>query len=228
MHPSIQQHARAPPVAVVRIPVSRVMRPARAPASFLLTTMGITIHYYTDVAHPLDPAKARDQYEKAVALTRMVGRRLGWAFRGRVRRTAHPYTAFAKDGTSTDGVGTVHAALWDPDPGSETFALEWVEETGILPYCFVKTQYALNRVRVHAAIVTLLDRLNRLVFDGRLVVSDEGHFAETRSVDQLAARFGENEAVIRSMLNALRSQGWSVASPLDEQPDGDTSSPATS
>lgn len=186
--------------------------------------MGITIHYYTDVAHPLDPATAAAQYEKAVALTRMVGRRLGWTFRGRVRKEQHPYTAFGKDGTSTDGVGTVHAALWDPDPGSETFALEWVEGTGILPYCFVKTQYALNRVRVHASIVTLLDRLNRLVFDGKLVVHDEGHFAETRSVDALAARFGENEAVVRSMLDALRKQGWSVASPLDEQPGDDASS----
>jgi len=190
--------------------------------------MGITIHYFTDVANPLDSATAREQYEKAVALTRMAARRLGWKFRGRVRKTEHPYTAFGKDGTSRDGVGTVHAALWDPDPGSETFALEWVEGTGILPYYFVKTQYALNRVRVHASIVTLLERLNRLVFDGRLVVHDEGHFAETRSVDQLAARFGENEAVIRSVLNSLRSKGWSVASPLDDQPGDDASSSTAS
>ncbi len=183
--------------------------------------MGITIHYYTDVAHPLDPATAAAKYEKAVALARMVGRRLGWTYRGRFRKEQHRYTAFGKDGTPKDGVGTVHAALWDPDPGSETFALEWVEGTGILPYCFVKTQYAHDRVRVHASIVTLLDRLNRLVFDGRLVVYDEGHFAETRSVDELAARFGENEAVIRSVLRALKASGWSTAAPLDESSDGD-------
>lgn len=190
--------------------------------------MGITIHYYTDIAHPLDPAKAGEQYEKAVALTRLVGRRLGWTFRGRFRKEQKRYTAFGKDGASKDGVGTVHAALWDPDPGSETFALEWVEGTGILPYCFVKTQYAHDRIRVHASIVTLLDRLNRLVFDGKLVVYDEGHFAASRSVDQLAARFGENEAVIRSVLDSLRSKGWSVASPLDEQAGGDTSAPSAS
>lgn len=183
--------------------------------------MGITIHYYTDVAQPLDPATAGATYEKAVALTRMVGRRLGWTFRGRFRKEQQRYTAFGKDGRSIDGVGTVHTALWDPDPGSETFALEWVEGTGILPYCFVKTQFAHDRVRVHASIVTLLDRLSRLVFDGKLVIHDEGRYLATRSVDGLAERFTENEAVIRSIVQAARAKGWTVTSPLDAKPDDD-------
>lgn len=182
--------------------------------------MGITIHYYTDVANPLDPATAGAKYEKAVALTRMVGRRLGWTYRGRIRKEQERYTAFGNDGTSKDGVGTVHTALWDPDPGSETFGLEWVEGTGILPYCFVKTQYAHDRVRVHASIVTLLDRLSRLVFDGKLVIHDEGRYLESRSVDGLATQFTESDTMLRSLLGALRKDGWSVSSPLDERPDG--------
>lgn len=182
--------------------------------------MGITIHYYTEAGHPLDAAAAEAQYEKAVALTRMVGRRLGWKFGGRFRKEQR-YTEFGKDGRSRDGQGVVRSALWDPDPGSETFALEWVEGTGILPYCFVKTQFAHDRVRVHAFLVTLLERLSRLVFDGKLVIHDEGRYLATRSVDGLAGQFRENEALIRSIVQAARANGWTVTSPLDATPDAE-------
>lgn len=187
--------------------------------------MGITIHYYTDAGTPLDAARAAEQYEKAVALTRIVGRRLGWKFVGRFRKERQ-YTEYGRNGQSREGTGVVRSALWDPDPGSETFSLEWVEGTGILPYCFVKTQFAHDRVRVHAAIVTLLDRLNRLVFDRRLVIVDEGRYLETRSADELAAGFSKNEAMIRAIVESARAKGWTVASPLDARSSDDAANAA--
>jgi hypothetical protein len=184
--------------------------------------MGVTIHYYTEAGRGLSPATAEGQFERAVALTTEIGTRLGWTFRGRFREENRRYTEFAPTGGSRDGTGTVRMALWDPDPGCETFGLEWVEGTGILPYAFVKTQYANDRVRVHAAIVTLLDRLNREVFDGRLVIDDEGGFYQGGSLDGLAGGFAENEAVLRSVLDAIRGQGWSVETPAGRDAEAGT------
>ncbi|MCL4807786.1 MAG: hypothetical protein KJ062_08310 [Thermoanaerobaculia bacterium] len=179
--------------------------------------MGVTIHYYTEAGRGLSPETAEGQFERAVALTTEIGTRLGWKFRGRFREENRRYTEFAPKGGSRDGTGTIRMALWDPDPGCETFGLEWVEGTGILPYAFVKTQYADDRVRVHAGIITLLDRLNREVFDGRLLIHDEGGFYQGGSLDALAGGFAENEEVLRHVLRAIQGQGWSIGRPADRQ-----------
>jgi len=181
--------------------------------------MGITIHYYTEAGRGLNPETAEAQFERAVALTTDVGTRLGWKFLGKFRQEKRRYTELGGEDGSTGGTGTIRMALWDPDPGCETFGLEWVEGTGILPYAFVKTQYATDRIRVHAAIVTLLDRLNREAFDGRLVIHDEGGFYQDGSLDGLAGGFAENEAVLRSVLDAIRGRGWSVETPAGRDAD---------
>lgn len=183
--------------------------------------MGVTIHYYTEAGRGLSPATAESQFERAVALTEEVGKRLGWKYLGRFREENRRYTELDSQGGSQSGTGTVRVALWDPDPGCETFGLEWVEGTGILPYAFVKTQYANDRVRVHAGIVTLLDRLNREVFDGCLAIHDEGGFYRDGSLDSLANGFAGNEAVIRRVLEALRGTGWSVESATDRHSETD-------
>ena len=74
------------------------------------------------------------------------------------------------------------------------------------------------RVRVHAQICDLLEQLNREVFDGKLRISDEGGYLPERSIDTLAHSFGENEAMIRRLVDAARHAGWAVSSPLDDAP----------
>lgn len=181
--------------------------------------MGITIHYYTERGSHLDPSTAEAQFERAVALATEAAARHGWKPLGASRREEAWFMEHGRsspDEPTRDGTGTIRSVAWDPGRGSEPFALAWVEGTGIIPYGCVKTQYAEHRVLVHAQLCDLLDRLNREVFDGRLVISDEGGYLPGRSIDTLAQSFGENEAAIRSVLGKLRSAGWAVSSPLDE------------
>lgn len=182
--------------------------------------MGITIHYYTQRGAHLDPASAEGQYRSAVRVVQGAASTHGWAYLGEERRPNEPYTEWLADGgprTTERAKGTVISNIWDPGRGCESLELLWVEGTGILPYCFVKTQFADRRALVHAQICDLLEALNRDAFDGRLVVHDEGGYLPGRSLDALAQAFGENEALIRALLGAARDAGLTVTSPLDEQ-----------
>ena len=180
--------------------------------------MGITIHYFTERGNHLDPEKAAQRFETAIAIASETAARLGWEALGERREEGRWYLEHSAGqcGSSCDGTGTVRSAAWNPDPGSETFALEWVEGTGILPYAFCKTQFSKDRLRVHAQLCDLLERLNREAFDGKLVIHDEGDYLPGRSLDRLAAAFGENEAAIRRLVDAARNAGWNVATPLDD------------
>ena len=185
--------------------------------------MGITIHYSTERGNHLDPATAKAQVDEAIHVAADAARRYGWEFAGRSRRKNAWYLEPVPGASSVEGHGTIRSVLWNPSPGCESFALEWVEGTGILPYAFTKTQYAKDRVRVHAQICDLLEELNRSVFAGKLRISDEGGYLPGRSIDTLANSFGENEAVIRRLVDSARRSGWTVSSPLD---DTDTHTPA--
>jgi len=180
--------------------------------------MGITIHYYTEHGNHLDPLTAERQFDAAVEIAEAAATRYGWEPLGRRREEGRWYMEHSAGqcGASADGTGTIRSAAWNPDPGCETFALEWVEGTGILPYAFVKTQFACDRLRVHAQLCELLAEVNRQAFDGRLVIHDEGDYLPSRSLDRLAAAFSENEAVIRRLVDAARKAGWNVATPLDD------------
>ena len=182
--------------------------------------MGITIHYYTERGNHLDPSTAEAQFERAVALATEAAARHGWTPLGTARREGAWFMEHGRASSpgepTRDGTGTIRSVAWDPGRGSETFVLAWVEGTGILPYGFVKTQYANQRVLVHAQLCDLLERLNREAFDGKLVIHDEGDYLPGRSLDRLAAAFGENEAAIRRLVDAARNAGWNVATPLDD------------
>ena len=180
--------------------------------------MGITIHYYTEHGNHLDPATARDIFTRAAFLAKEIAGEYGWEFAGMSRSASRWYMEHVPGGSTVQATGAVRSALWNPSPGCESFELQWVEGTGILPYAFTKTQYAEDRVRVHAEICDLLTRLNTEVFDGKLSISDEGHFLPERAIDRLAHSFGENEDVIRRMVDAARGAGWTVSSPLDGVP----------
>lgn len=184
--------------------------------------MGITIHYSTERGNHLDPSTAKAQVDEAIHLAAEAARRHGWAFLGRSRHPRAWYLESIPDTSSVEAHGTVRSVAWEPSPGCESFALEWVEGTGILPYAFTKTQYARDRLRVHAQICDLLEQLNAEVFTGKLRVVDEGGYLPGRSIDTLAQSFGDNEEVIRRFLRAAKQAGWNVASPLD---DTDTSAP---
>ena len=180
--------------------------------------MGITIHYYTERGNHLDPSAAKAQVDEAIHIAAEAARRYGWEFAGRSRRKNAWYLEHVAGGAAIQSHGTIRSVIWNPSPGCESFALDWVEGTGILPYAFTKTQYARDRVRVHAQICDLLEQLNRDVFGGKLRISDEGGYLPGRSIDTLAHAFGENEAVIRQMIDAARRSGWTVSSPLDDAP----------
>ncbi len=178
--------------------------------------MGITIHFYTKRGNHLDPATAAAQVDRAVAIIDGAAHQFGWKSLGETRSEATRFaeTLASDDYRTADGTGTVVSHAWDPGDGCETFSLAWVEGTGILPWAFVKTHYAENRLRVHAEIASVLDRINREVFGGRLHIIDEGHFLPDRSLDRLAARFGENDTAIQQVLGSLRAAGWDKASPI--------------
>ena len=180
--------------------------------------MGITIHYYTERGNHLDPATARDTFTEAVFLAKEIAGGYGWEFVGMERHPKRWYLEHVPGRPAVDHYGPVRTATWNPAPGCESFTLAWVEGTGILPYEFTKTQFAKDRVRVHAQICDLLERLNREVFGGKLRISDEGGYLPGRSIDALAHAFGENEEVIRRMIDAARRSGWNVSSPLDDVP----------
>lgn len=186
--------------------------------------MGITIHYYTRRGNHLDPAHASEQYARAVTIVSELADRHGWESLGTSRKPNHRFAEKLAEGdarSTADGLGNLVVTAWNPDPGCETFALEWVEGSGILPYCFVKTQYSEQRVLVHAQLCDMLLRVNREAFDGKLCIYDEGDYLPDRSLDRLGAAFGESDAAIASVLGLLRAKGWDVRSPI-EQPDTDT------
>ena len=180
--------------------------------------MGITIHYYTEHGSHLDPATAKAQVDAAIHIVAEAARAYGWEFAGRSRRRNTRYVEWGRPDPIDEVRGTVRSVAWTPSPGCESFALDWVEGTGILPYAFTKTQFGKDRVRVHAQICDLLTRLNSEVFDGRLHISDEGGYLPDRSIDRLAHAFGENEEMIRRLVDAARKAGWTVSSPLDDAP----------
>ncbi len=182
--------------------------------------MGITIHYFTEAGNHLDPATAEAQFTKATTIASDAAARFGWEALGQRREEGRWYLEHSSGqcGSSRESTGTIRSVAWNPDPGCETFSLEWVEGTGVLPYAFCKTQFAKDRVRVHVQLCDLLERLNREAFDGRLVIHDEGDYLPGRCLDRLAAAFGENEALIRRLVEAARDAGLNVATPLDEAP----------
>ena len=179
--------------------------------------MGITIHYYTKRGNHLDPATAPAQIDRAVAIINEAAHQFGWTSLVTRRAEGDRFGEWLgdDDGGAEYAAGTVVTHAWDPGDGCETFSLEWVEGTGILPYAFVKTHYATDRLRVHAEIATVLDRVNREAFDGRLHIVDEGGYLPDRSLDRLAAHFGANDAVIQRVLGTLRAAGWNVATPTE-------------
>lgn len=178
--------------------------------------MGITIHYYTEHGNHLEPATAKAQVDAAIHIVAEAARAYGWEFAGRSRRRNARYVEWGRPQPIDEVRGTVRSIAWNPSPGCESFALDWVEGTGILPYAFTKTQFAKDRVRVHAQICDLLTRLNTEVFDGRLHISDEGGYLPDRTIDRLAHAFGENEEMIRRLVDSARKAGWTVSSPLDD------------
>ena len=178
--------------------------------------MGITIHYYTEHGNHLDPATARDIFTRAAFLAKEIAGEYGWEFAGMSRSASRWYMEHVPGGSTVQATGAVRSALWNPSPGCESFELQWVEGTGILPYAFTKTQYAEDRVRVHAEICDLLTRLNTEVFGGKLHISDEGDYLPGRTLDRLAQAFGENDAAIRTLLAQIRQKGFRASSPIEE------------
>ncbi len=178
--------------------------------------MGITIHYSTERGNHLDPDTARDTFTQAAFLAKEIAGEYGWEFAGMSRDPNRRYLEHVDGGPGIEGSGPVRSALWNPSPGCESFELQWVEGTGILPYTFTKTQYAEDRVRVHAQICDLLTRLNTEVLGGKLHISDEGDYLPGRTLDRLAQAFGENDAAIRTLLAQIRQKGFRASSPIEE------------
>lgn len=133
----------------------------------------VCISYYTRRGQHLDPDTAPIQIATAAAILRTIAPRMNWTDIGRDHAPG-----LAQEGTDDPSVFIDHkrmvtSFLWAlNDGGGNVLGLDLIDGTGIMPHRAVITSRSLNRLLTHAAIIHVLDRLNRTVFGGRLVIDD--------------------------------------------------------
>jgi len=149
----------------------------------------VLISYYTRRGQHLDPQTAPTLLAAAAAIIGSVAPRMNWTDAGRDHMRG-----LAQEGTDDPSLFIDHhvmvtSRLWALNDGANTLALDLIDGTGIMPNRAIVTSSSLNRLLTHAAIIHVLDRLNREVFGGRLVIEDTGGYYPTFDAIQLAQSF---------------------------------------
>jgi hypothetical protein len=149
----------------------------------------VSISYYTRQGHHLDPETAPTLLAAAAAIIGSIAPRMGWTDAGRDHMPG-----LAQEGTDDpmmfiDHEAKVSSRLWALNDGANTLGLDLIDGTGIMPLRAVITSRSLNRLLTHAAIIHVLDRLNREVFGGRLVIEDTVGYYPTFDAFALADAF---------------------------------------
>src|SRR5258708_2047329 len=124
----------------------------------------IIIRYYTRRGHHLNPETAPTLLATAAAIIEAVAPRMNWTDVGRDHMPG-----LAQEGTDDplmfiDHDAMVNSRLWALNDGANTLGLDLIDGTGIIPLRTILTSRSLNRLLTHAAIIHVLDRLNREVF----------------------------------------------------------------
>ena len=154
-------------------------------------------------------AEARARFFAAVDHVDYRARDFGWEFLG-IDVTPKNATNYRdKDGRRLswcDFGGNVIQYFWLPAEGSEAFELGFNFDTGEFVGGFTKTQYIKeNRLKKHIEVCEVLTEVNALL-GGILDINDEAHYLPNRRVDLAGQHFGESDAMIRSIGNALREK----------------------
>jgi hypothetical protein len=150
----------------------------------------ISISCYTRRGHHLDPKTAPTLLAAAAAIIETVAHRMDWTDVGRDHMPG-----LAQEGTEEPGVFVDHERMVTSrlfslnDGAGNVLALDLIDDTGIMPFRGIVTSRSLNRLLTHAAIIHVLDRLNRDVFGGRLVIDDTAGYYPTFDAFELAHAF---------------------------------------
>ena len=158
------------------------------------------------------PSRARKRFFRAVEHVEKRARDLGRKFVG-VDLTPKGASEYRdKDGRQLswrDYDGGVIEYFWLPDPGSECVGLGLNVDTGEFIGGFTKTQYIrTDRLKKHIEICEVLTEVNTIL-GGILDISDEADYLPDRNIDAAGKSFGESDALIAAVGDALRAAGWS-------------------
>ena len=150
----------------------------------------VLISYYTRRGAHLDPAIAETQIAAAAAILKTIAPRMDWTSIGRDHAPG-----LAQEGTADPEVFVNHnrmvtSLLWSLNDGAGgVLGLDLVDGTGIMPHRGIVTSRSLNRLLTHGAIIHVLDRLNREVFGGKVVIEDTAGYYPTFDAFELAHTF---------------------------------------
>jgi hypothetical protein len=168
----------------------------------------VSISYYTRQGHHLNPETAPTLLAAAAALIGSIAPRMGWTDAGRDHMPG-----LAQEGTDDplmfiDHEATVSSRLWALNDGANTLGLDLIDGTGIMPLRAVITSRSLNRLLTHAAIIHVLDRLNREVFGGRLVIEDTAGYYPTFDAFELAHAFHASADDALALMRELHERAF--------------------
>jgi hypothetical protein len=157
-------------------------------------------------------SRARNRFFRAIDHVEKRARELGWKFVG-IDLTPKDATEYRdKDGRQLswrDYGGGVIQYFWLPDPGSECVELGLNVDTGEFVGGFTKTQYIrTDRLKKHVEICEVLSEVNTIL-GGILEIHDEADYLPDRNIDAAGESFGESDALIAAVGNAIRAAGWS-------------------
>lgn len=172
-------------------------RKARKKAKLVVPKLGAT------------PVEARARFFAAVDHVDYRARELDWKFRV-IYVTPKDATEYRDENglqlSWRDFGGNVIQYFWMPAEGSEALELGFNFDTGEFVGGFTKTQYIKeNRLKKHIEVCEVLTEVNALL-GGILDIHDEAHYLPNRRVDLAGQHFGESDAMIRSIGNALREK----------------------
>ncbi len=172
----------------------------------------VTISYYTRHGNHLSEDTAPTQIASAAAIVGTIAPRLGWRDAGRDRMpgayqegTDDPSVFIDHQGIVTSRVFALH------DGAGHVLAFDLVEGTGIMPHRGIVTTRSLHRLLTHAAIIHVLDRLNREIFEGRLVIDDTAGYFPTFDVFALADAFDASADEALALRRELHDLGFDPA-----------------
>jgi hypothetical protein len=167
----------------------------------------VLISYYTRRGEHLDAETAPAQIAAAASIVQTIAPHMGWTDVGRDRMPGLAQEGTEEYGVFIDHERVVTSRLWALNDGAgNVLGLDLIDGTGIMPLRAIVTSRSLNRLLTHAAIIHVLDRLNREVFDGKLHIEDTVGYYPTFDAFELAHTFHASADDARALMRDLHER----------------------
>jgi hypothetical protein len=161
--------------------------------------MSVTISFSLADGVVLPRDAGRRLAARAATVVEEIARNAGWTYLGPV-----------------DTEPAAHASVWSSPPieghcwrvsGSARFTLATVAGSGQLAETRVRTSFADDPVAAHRSVLSVLNRLNRDVYAGRIVIVDDTAFADPDDENALAEAFAANARLVTRVIHTLTGDG---------------------